>query len=206
MKTTNFENVNMSAILTNCESLKKNTKGARQEIKSLSLLYFAHQLNKLAFKNQFIEGINIKALGKDLRANLSKDLFVNNKDLFTVKCFTKDSRGRACYIAHSKKCPKWGMDITNITPQGWDYLRPVTLSLSGLISAYKFILMPYAREKDKLAREKARAEQKRVNAQASKARAEAKRQLRKAQELARIDYASGKIDINAFAEIMAKTA
>lgn len=182
--------------MTNVQALSSVAKAAKSEIKSLSIMYYVNQLNKLARKNEFLEGVNIAELGRELKKHTGE------KDLFTAKCFKKDTAGRACLVTISKRMPKWGVDLIRTTPDGFTYLKPVQLSLTGLLSAYRAILAPVMRDLDKAAREKAKAEK----AKANKAQTQARAELRKQQNEAIKAYRGGTMDIHALAEILRKTA
>lgn len=201
----NSANVNSSSV-NNKKQLNATAAAARNDIKSMSVMYYVNQLNKLARKNEFIEGTNIKDLGKMLQQHTGE------KDLFTARCFTKDINGRPCTIATYKGnvTPVELMHGEIVTDKGNELrlsedgenvvmFKPVQMSLTGLITAYKAILMPLAAAADKAAREQQREQRKAAN----KSAAAARKAIREQQKQAIEDYRSGKIDINKFAEIMA---
>lgn len=77
--------------------------------------------------------------------------------------------------------------------------KPVQMTLTGLIAAYKAVLQPVAAAADKTAREQQKAARKTAN----KAAAAARKLVREQQKQAIEDYRNGKIDIKTFADIMA---
>ena len=185
MKTKNFNEIFTQSEneCTNTQALAQSVKGARKEIKSLSHLYFVNQLNKLAKKNEFLQGVNLNEFGKMLQSVTSE------KDLFTLKCFEKDLFGVPSYVK-TRKVKKSGAFMIDETITERKQVKP---SLTGLLSAYRDILAPVAKEQDKALSDITR-----------KARTEARKALRLEQDQARNDYMTGKIDINEFSRIMLK--
>jgi len=219
MKTNkNFNEISSSAAaqqVTNRAALNNTVKGAKQEIRTLSYLYFVNQLNKLAKRNEFVDGVCIAELGKMLQQ------YSGEKQLFTLRVFSPDYMGRPCYVTkykgeHSAQELAHGDIVTDekgnelrISASNPDELvtyRAVSLSLSGLITAYRAVLAPIAAEQDKAEREQRKAERKAERTAESKARAAARKALREQQEQARKDFAAGKMCVAEFAEIMAKVA
>lgn len=219
MKATNFNQVvNSSAAaaaqqVTNRAALNNATKGAKQEIKSLSYMYFVNQLNKLARKNEFVDGVNLRDLGNMVKQHSAQ------RDLFTLRVFTPDYQGRPCYIAKYKGdmtardlmhgdiiTDDRGNEIriSNNNPETLVIYRVCPLSLSGMISAYRAILAPIAAEQDKAEREARKAERKAEKTADSKARAAARKAIREQQREAREAYQRGEMCIEQFAEIMSK--
>lgn len=197
-----FENSSSS----NRKQLAATVNGAKNEIRSMSIMYYVNQLNKLARKNEFVEGVNIKDLGVLVKS------FSGEKDLFTARVFSKDVNGRPCYIAAYKGSVQvadliHGEIITekecelrvSADEQRVVVYKPVQMSLTGLIAAYKAVLQPVAAAADKAAREQQKAARKTAN----KAAAAARKLVREQQKQAIADYQNGKIDIKTFADIMA---
>lgn len=190
----NFNVIISNTEITNKKAVNITSKAASNDAKHISIMYYVNQLNKLYRKNEYVDNTNICDFGKMVHT------LHTGKEPYTAYLFVKDSNSRPCYKVISKKCPKWGYDIVDVSPKGWEYLRPVTMSLSGLITAYRYILAPYALEQDKVIR----AEQKAINEKIRKAKNEARKALKAEQEQARTDFNIGKIDIATFAAIMAK--
>lgn len=192
--------------VNNKKQLNETTAAASNDIKSMSIMYYVNQLNKLARKNEFVNDTNIKDLGKMLQQHTGE------KDLFTARCFTKDINGRSCTIANYKGdiSPVELIHGEIVTDKGNELrlsadgenvvmFKPVQMSLTGLITAYKAILTPVAAAADKAAREQQREQRKAAN----KSAAAARKAIREQQKQAIEDYRNGKIDINEFAKIMA---
>lgn len=189
----------------NRKQLANVVNGAKNEIRNMSIMYYVNQLNKLARKNEFVEGVNIKDLGTLVKS------FSGEKDLFTARVFTKDIEGRPCYtanykgtvtvsdLAHGEIVADKGNEL-RLSSDGESVVmyKPVQLSLTGLIAAYKAVLQPAAAAADKAAREQQKAARKSAN----KAAAAARKLIKEQQKQAIDDYRTGKIDISTFAEIM----
>ena len=220
MKTKNFNQlVNSSAAaqqVTNRAALNTAAKGAKQEIKSLSYMYFVNQLNKLAKKNEFVEGVNIRDLGNMLKQHSGE------RDLFTLRVFLPDYQGRPCYIAKYKGDQYTAQDlmsgdiitdergneirISAADPEQLVIYRACSLSLSGMITAFRAILAPIAAEQDRAEREQRKAERKAEQSAANKAAAAARKAIREQQRAAIAAYQRGEMCIAEFAEIMSKAA
>lgn len=117
------------------KEITADSKLAKESVKSkvLGIMYFVNQLNKLAKKNEYIDGVSLANFGKRVKT------LSNEKDFFTAKLFTPDSQNRASYIKTAKNVDKYvakGYDKVSDT----EYRQPVVLSLSGLISAYTYLL------------------------------------------------------------------
>lgn len=168
------------------------TQAARREVKCVqsNIMYWVNQLNKLARKNEYCNGVNIRALGKLVHAK-ALDAGHNVNDLYCAYLFTRGIDGRAGYTyTHRVKASNRYAISEYITD--W---RPVTLSLSGLITAYQRILAPEIAAADAATKlEKARA-----------ARVRAK-EIRHEQLQARAAYGRGEMSMADFAAIMAKIA
>lgn len=128
-------NVVSNEVKSAIKEITTDSKLAKESVKSkvLGIMYFVNQLNKLAKKNEFIDGVNLANFGKRVKA------LSNEKDFFTAKLFTPDSQSRASYIKTAKNVDKYvakGYDKVSDT----EYRQPVVLSLSGLISAYTYLL------------------------------------------------------------------
>lgn len=191
-----MKNVTKKEFTSNVVAAKAEVRNAQSNI-----MYWVNQLNKLARKNEFCDGVNIRALGKLVRAKVV-DAGHDVKDLFSAYLFTRGIDGRAGYTythrvlagqryAISEKITDW---------------RPVTLSLSGLITAYQRILAPEIFAADTAAKDAARAAAKIEKARAAKVRAARAKEIRHEQLQARAAYASGEMSVTEFAAVMAKVA
>lgn len=193
---------------TNKAAVNATAKGAIQEIKSLSPLYYVNQLNKLSKRNEFVDGVNISALGKMLRQ------IHTEKDAFTLKVFTPDYLGRPCYIRNYKgedvtmcdvidgaiACDNKGNEV-RISSDGSRLVvyRAVSLSLSGMIQGFRAILNDAAAAQDKEEREAI----KEVEKQARAERAERSREFSKRVAELRKNVASGIMTADSAAEQLA---
>lgn len=204
MKTNNISVFN-DKFANNMQTLTATTQGAKAEIKTAksSPMYYINALNKLARKNELVNAVNLHELGAKVRyAAILLGKEVSTSAPFNLYVFTKDFRGRVCYRKHSATMPKWGVEIVSISAKGFDYLCPVTLSESGFVTAYKYVLSAAAKEADKVARANNRE-----SAKAAKKSAKAKAQaLKEEQQQARELFAAGKLTAEEFAKIMIKCA
>ena len=205
MKTNNNISVFSNKVANNMQTLNATTTGAKNEIKSAksSPMYVVNILNKLARKNELVNATNLHELGAKVRFAailLGKEVPTNIP--FNLYVFAKDFKGRICYTKHAKSMPKYGLEITGISESGFEYLCPVTMSETGFITAYKYVLAAAAKESDKVARANNRENAKAAK-QSAKAAAEA---LKEEQKQARELFAAGKLTAEEFAKIMVKCA
>lgn len=216
MKNSNNNNNNVTVNnvnrTDNNSRLSSTAAAARKDVKGMGVMYYVNQLNKLAKKNDFVNNVNIKELGQMLQA------YTHTKELFTARCFVPDLLGRPCYPSTFAKykgnvpvCEL--MDGSVIVEDGKELFiskdgshivvrKSVTLSLTGLISAYRAILAPVAKEADKQARKTQKANNKRAN----KTAAAVHSTFTQEQLQAVLDFHSGKIDKDKFCEIMSRVA
>ena len=205
MKTNNNISVFSNKVANNMQTLNATATGAKNEIKSAksSPMYFVNILNKLARKNELVNATNLRELGAKVRyAAILQGKEIPTSAPFNLYVFTKDFKGRVCYKKHANTMPKFGLEIVSISENGFEYLCPVTMSESGFVTAYKYILAAAAKEADKVARANNRE-----SAKAAKKSAKAKAQaLKEEQQQARELFAAGKLTAEEFAKIMIKCA
>lgn len=209
MKTNNNVSVFSNKVANNMQTLNATTTGAKNEIKSAksSPMYFVNVLNKLARKNELVNATNLHELGVKVRyAAILQGKEVSTNAPFNLYVFTKDFKGRVCYTKHAKSMPKYGLEITGISESGFDYLCPVTMSETGFITAYKYVLSSAAKDADKVARANNRENAKAARKEAKKSAAAAKEALKEEQRQARELFAAGKLTAEEFAKIMVKCA
>lgn len=203
-----FKDISNVKCETNKAAVNVTAKGAIQEIKSLSPLYYVNQLNKLSKRNEFVDGVNIAALGKMIRQ------IHTEKDAFTLKVFTPDYLGRPCYIRNYKGedvnfsdlcdgsivCDNKGNEI-RISANGQSLIvyRAVSLSLSGMIQGYRAVLCDAAAAQDKEERAAKRAADKVARSE----RAERTREFSKRVNELRQNVANGIISADSAAEQLA---
>lgn len=190
-----------SNVTNNFSTLCNTVKGANTEVKTAkcNIMYYVNQLNKLARKNEFVDGVNVKELGKLVRNYaLNKGYEIPVNAPYNAYLFYKGVNGVSGYTKTHKVKANSAFCIDIVVT---DFV-PVVLSESGLINAYKYILGIDAKATDKAAKETLKA----ANKAKRDAKKAAKETLKREQLQARIDYNNGKIDINQFAAIMAKVA
>lgn len=211
----NFNEISNSSAaaqqVTNRAALNGAAKGAKQEIKSLSPMYYVNQLNKLAKRNEFIEGVNLRDLGNMVKQHSGE------RDLFTLRVFVPDYQGRPCYIAKYKGeitaqdlmhgdiiTDERGNElrISANDPEQVITYRAISLSLSAFISAFRAVLAPIAAEQDRAERAQRKAERKAERSAESKAQSAARKAIREQQKAAIAAYQRGEMCAEEFAEIM----
>lgn len=205
MKTNNNISVFSNKVANNMQTLNATATGAKNEIKSAksSPMYFINILNKLARKNELVNATNLHELGAKVRyAAILQGKEVPTNTPFNLYVFTKDFKGRVCYKKHANTMPKYGVEIVSISVTGFEYLCPVTMSETGFVTAYKYVLAAAAKEADKVARANNREAAKAAK-KSAKAAAEA---LKEEQKQARELFAAGKLTAEEFAKIMVKCA
>lgn len=188
-----METKNLTNEMTNVKALNECAKGAKLDVKStnLGIMYYVNQLNKLAKKNEFIEGVNLFEFGKRVQE------YSKEKDLFTARVFTPDSANRPCFkkVAKNIEKPKTkGFDIVSEN----EYLQPITLSLVGLINAYSALLKVDAKAKDGILLEDA----KRANKAQKASEKEQAKATKKAQKDAKKRFLSGEISAEEYENIL----
>jgi regulator of protease activity HflC (stomatin/prohibitin superfamily) len=204
MKTNNVS-VFDNKFANNLQTLNATTIGAKAEIKTAksSPMYYVNALNKLARKNELVNATNLHELGAKVRyAAILLGKEVPTSAPFNLYVFTKDFKGRVCYRKHSVTMPNWGLEIESISAKGFDYLCPVTMSETGFVTAYKYVLAAAAKEADKVARANNREAAKAAKKSAKAAAAALKEEQQQAREL----FAAGKLTAEEFAKIMIKCA
>lgn len=217
MKTKKFFNeINRRAAaqqVTNRAALNQVTKGAREDLRERSNMYYVNALNRLANKNEYMDNTNLR----DLRAMYCA---VSGEEQFSLRMFTPDYLGRPCYICkyngvHTAQELQHGDIVTDkgnelrvsaTDPDTLVIYRAITKSESGFITAFRAVLAPFAAEQDKEQREQRKAERKAERAAESKAKRAERAAIKAQQQQARIDYNSGKMCVEEFASIMAQTA
>lgn len=104
---------------------KKQVKKAANDI-----IFWRNSLRTLARKNEYCDSKSVAKVAKAVRN------YTNGGCLFDLNAFVIDSKGRYCTISKAAKCPAFGKDIANVTPDGWFYLQPITLTLNGVFAAF----------------------------------------------------------------------
>lgn len=198
---------------TNRAALNTTARGAREDLRERSNLYFVNVLNRMANKNEYMDNTNLR----DLRAMYCA---VSGEKQFSLRMFTPDYLGRPCYICkykgertaqdlqHGDVVTDKGNElrISATDPAALVMYRAISKSESGFVTAFRAVLAPFAAEQDKEQREQRKAERKAERAAESKAKRAERAAIKAQQQQARTDYNCGKITMEQFAAIMAKTA
>lgn len=199
--------------VTNRAALNNTAKGAREDLRERSNMYFVNVLNRMARKNEYMNNVNVLDLQHMYCA-------VSGEKQFSLRMFTPDYLGRPCYICkykgerkvqdlqHGEIVTDKGNElrISATNPDTLVMYRAISKSESGFVNAFRAVLAPYAAEQDKEQREQQRAERKAERAAESKAKRAERAAIKAQQQQARVDYNNGKISMEQFAGIMAKTA
>ncbi len=205
----NFNEICSSAAaqqVTNRTALNNAAKGAREDLKERSNMYYVNVLNRMARKNEYMDNINVRDLQRMYCA-------VSGEREFSLRMFTPDFLGRPCYLCkykgeHTAAELQHGEIVTDkgnelrlsaTNSNALIMYRAITKSECGYVTAFRAVLAPFAAEQDKAERAAQRAAE-------SKARRAERAAIKAQQQQARADYNNGKITIEQFAVIMAKTA
>lgn len=200
MKTTsNYKNVNTTA------------KAAVSEVKNAqrNILYWVRALNALANKNEFCEGVAVMDLGIICQRLLSTEVRTRMKagQFFHASLFTRNYLGQPCTLRKVSGAILGGLidakgrEVVSNGDGTFSALVPVSLTLAGVVSAFKYVAEKAAREQDRLEKaEKA----------AAKAAEKAAREHAKAQKDLRRQFLNGEISSSTYTrkvkELNAKAA
>ena len=113
-------------------TFKAESVAGKSEVKkaSVNIFFLRNELRALARKNEFCDSKSVAKVAKAVRN------YTNGGSLFDLDAFEIDSKGRYCTVSRSAKCPSFGKDIASVTPEGWNYLQPITLTLNGVFAAF----------------------------------------------------------------------
>lgn len=210
MKAKRFFNEMSSAAaqqLTNRAALNNAAKGAREDLRERSNMYYVNVLNRMSKKNEYMDDVNLHDLQRMYCA-------VSGEKQFSLRMFTPDYLGRPCVICKYKgertvRDLQHGDIVTDnrgnelrvsaTDPNTLVMYRAIAKSESGFVSAFRAVLAPFAAEQDKEQRAAERAAE-------TKAKRAQRAAIKAQQQQARADYNNGRITIEQFAAIMAKTA
>lgn len=188
----------------NVKNVNNAAKGALQDIKRLSFMYFVNQLNRLAKKNEFCENVNVRELLTAYKEATGQAAFSSSsfeKDTFHRSCIVKAYKGAITAealheaMAHGDTLSddKGQELILSADGQAVRVLAPIALTLPAVLNAFKVVTLPAAREADKEARAKVREEKKQARAA-----------LRAEKKQAQAAYNRGAISFAQYSIIMAK--
>ena len=128
-----------------------------------SIFVCENHLNKAAKGTAEYSGMtndNIKLVAYKLQT-----LHNNKGKYFDICVFPKNSKGVSCLVKHSKKMPKWGLEIVNISEKGFDYLEPIKTSDKEVFNAFCTIAKVDIKETEKAAKVAAKVEREREKAE-----------------------------------------
>ena len=146
---------------TNCTATQLGT-AVKKDLKKVSPFYYINQLNALARKNEYLEGINLSQLAERCKAYQTKHNLVDNNGKsfrysFVGDMLMKDYKGRFVVCVSipdykvnqidAKSIIRFAEDTGIIidAANGWElgyddngfyYFKPVQLSLSGFVGAF----------------------------------------------------------------------
>lgn len=191
--------------LTNCTATQLGN-AVKKDLKKVSPFYFINQLNDLAKKNAYIEGVNITELANRCKAYQAKHNICDNNGKsfrysFVGDMLNKDYKGRFVVCVSipdykvnqidAKSVIRFSEDTGIIidAANGWEigfddngfyYFKPVQLSLTGFVGAFVEALK--ADEFiEKQAEKASKQEQKKLAKQASAAARKLEREKEKEQ-------------------------
>ena len=142
----------------NVESINnvKNVNGvatrAKNDVKNVSFMYFVNMLNKFAKKNEFCDNTNVKELLLAFREATGYNVFTSRvfeKDYAKRSCLVRTYKGSvtAADMAHGDTITDENGNELILSDDGQSVrmLRPIALTRTAIIDAYKAIIMPGAR-------------------------------------------------------------
>lgn len=183
----------------NYKNLVKTAKGAKIEVREAkSVFYFIRQLNALAKKNEFINGVNVRELGKKCREYAILHGYELKAGILFSAYLFQSVNGVVCYKQH-KAHKAGGAFAVNVDVITW---QPVKLSENGVIDACKHVLGIEAKAADKIAKA---AEREARKAERS-AKAAERKALKKQQAEAIKAFQRGEMPLDIFEEIMKRAA
>lgn len=147
--------------LTNCTATQLGN-AVKKDLKKVSPFYFINQLNALARKNEYLEGINLSQLASRCKDYQTKHNLVDNNGKsfrysFVGDMLMKDFKGRFVVVVSipdykvnqidAKSIVRFAEDtgIVVDAANGWEigldnngfyYFKPVQLSLTGFVGAF----------------------------------------------------------------------
>lgn len=132
----------MKTLVITSKEFATISKSAKYELKGIvkSIFVAENILNKVAKGNADFISSTITKDNFQMVARKCKELVTlqneSNKKYFDICMLPKNSKGVTCEVRHSKKCPKYGYELVNVSENGWDYLVPVRLDAESLFNAF----------------------------------------------------------------------
>lgn len=161
----------MKTLIISSKEFANISKSAKFELKGIvkSIFVAENILNKVAKGNADFVSSSITKENFQIVARKCKELVTlqnaTNKKYFDICLLPKNSKGVTCEIKHSKKCPKYGYDLVNVSEKGWDYLVPVRLDAESLFNAFINMCKLDIKTTEKAAKNAAKIEKEREKAE-----------------------------------------
>lgn len=168
----------------------------RKELKTTFSSPFAivNLLNKVA-KGDMSKVKDCEGLTYENIKNVSKFVKALHAGRYAFDCviFPKDSKGRFCTIAKTKKMPKFGVDLVDVNVEGFQYYQPIALNVTAFYNAFAKAAKVEIKAAEKAKKEEEKAAEKAAKALLSeeeKAARKAKKAKEKKEEKAYKDLCS----------------
>lgn len=132
-------------IISTSKEFAKVAKGAKVELKNtFSSVYVIINLLNKACKGDFNKLENVSFSCEDLKrvASTLKNMH-GKRYAFDVPALLQLANGLfyyhngvICQTAKAKKCPKFGYDLVDVTPEFWYYSKPVNLTIDSVFACF----------------------------------------------------------------------
>ena len=172
-------------------------KESKKELNSIfkSPFVVINLLNKVASGTlSKIEGCeispeNIKLVAKELKK------MHGLRYPFDASILSKNANGKFCNNYVVKKCPKFGINITDVDTNGWHYQKEIVCTYTGIYNAFARLAKIENKEQNKTLKEQEKAE---------KANAKKREKIEKARKAIANAFGKDFINIMTDAEILEK--
>lgn len=132
-------------VISTSKEFAKVAKSAKVELKNVftSVYVIVNLLNK-ACKGDFSKLENVSFSCNDLkRVEATLKSMHGKRYAFDVPALLQLANGLfyyhngvICQTAKVKSCPKFGLDLVDVTPEYWYYSKPVTLTIDAVFAAF----------------------------------------------------------------------
>lgn len=148
-------------IINSSKEFTKVCKRARLEFNEMQRNIFVceNHLNKAAKGTAEYSGMSNENIR--LVAYKVQTLHNTTGKYFDICVFPKNSKGISCIVKHSKRMPAWGMEIVNVSENGFDYLAPIQTTDKAVFNAFCTVAKIDIKETEKAAKVAAKVERER---------------------------------------------
>lgn len=132
---------------------------------------------------------NIKKVAKELKQLHGK------RYAFDINVLSRDFNGKICNEYASKKCPKFGIKLSNIDENGYHYTKEIPCTITGIFNAFARIVKVDISESNRQAK---------ADARKAKADAKEKAKIEKARKAVHLAFGNDFADTLTDAQILEK--